>query len=319
MKRIFTTLIGTLALITAASSFAQEAAEVDAPPTITTVAVNSDQEADQDPIVGMADLMSGLFGDAFKAEPLSADQEARLPQATLISSRTFPEGTFAKMMNDTMKPMIEGIMGGTLSGVTDYPIEQISGLAGDQMLNPFDSADDEKLAEVTAIIDPAYQERNRATMEVALRMVSEMMSQIEPAYRDGLAKAYAKRFTIDELAEVNRFFETPVGSRYAAESLAVTYDPQVMAAMNEMMPAMFELLPTMMAEMAALEEKYPAAMKFFELDAAQQKRLSDLLGVSVETLAENAAAMEAEDGTSWEDDEEEKFDDSEDVAEEAAE
>ena len=61
------------------------------------------------------------------------------------------------------------------------------------------------------------------------------MDRIEPSYRAGLARAFATRFSAAELDELNRFFSTPVGARYAGESMLIYADPQVMAAMNELM------------------------------------------------------------------------------------
>ena len=51
-------------------------------------------------------MMSGMF----QAEPLTADQEARLPAATAIVATMMPEGFYGEMMRDmmekTMRPMM---------------------------------------------------------------------------------------------------------------------------------------------------------------------------------------------------------------------
>ena len=62
------------------------------------------------------------------------------------------------------------------------------------------------------------------------------MVKVEPFYREGLARAYAKHFDAAELAEINAFFATPTGNRYAATSMGMYMDPQLMAEIPDMMP-----------------------------------------------------------------------------------
>lgn len=240
------------------------------------VAAQTGSEADE-----AAEVMA-LLGDMFQADPLTAEQEARLPLALVTVDQVFPEGTYRKLMEETMAPMFDSMFGtmgewpvATFARIGGVPEDQVAGLG------------DTTLQEITEIVDPAFQERTRLTGQAAVEMITNLVDQIEPSYRAGLARAYAVRFTDAQLTELNAFFETPTGSYYAGQSMLIYADPQVMAAMNEMMPAMMEMMPTMMAEMEERTASLPPAKTYGDLTADERTRLSELLGVSEEDLEYN--------------------------------
>ena len=250
------------------------------------LAQNVESEAlTQDDADALSSMMGGLFGDA---EPLTAEEEARLPVAQKVVGKLFPEGTYAKMMEESMKPMMQGIMG----NFADQPVFVVAGLTG-LSTSELSELDDAQLAQALAMLDPAAEERNAAMGEVTVGMVTDVMNQIEPAYRVGLTRAYATRFTQEELTELDGFFSTKTGGRYAAESFLIYADPQVMSAMNDMMPAMMEMMPAMMGQMAEVAERFPEGRKFSQLNANEQAQLAELLGKSSEELS----AAEPEDST----------------------
>jgi len=275
MKKLITAVFPALALCTAVPLVAQD----DAQPS---GAATDDQTA-------MAEAMGGMFGDAFKADPLSAEQQARLPAAQLVIGKVFPPGTFGKMMDESMKPMLEGMMGGAL-GETDT-LKTLSGLSGRNQIDLM-GMDDTAKAEAIALIDPYAAQRQDAMLEATLNFTGKLMNRIEPSYRAGLERAYAKRFSVEELAEINRFFATPIGGKYAGESMIIAMDPQVMSAMNDMVPAMMELLPEMTEQLTALAAVIPGPRAFGELSADEQSRLSVLLDVPVAKLKTNYKVME---------------------------
>lgn len=249
----------------------------------TTVPAAAQDEA---PTAEELDAISGMFGDMFgSADPLTPEQEARVPAAQAVVLKLFPEGTYAKMMDETMRPMLDGMLGGVMGG-PGMTIGQLTGLS------PFDLAgvDEANLEEAAQLLDPQAAERNKAIGDMTINLISEIVVDFEPAYRAGLARAYATRFTESELSELSTYFSTPVGSKYAAESFLVFADPQVMSAMNEMMPAMMERLPGMMGSITEITGQYPEGRKYSDLEPAEQARLAELLGVSEETLAANEPA-----------------------------
>lgn len=245
------------------------------------------------------DDFSAMMGQIFAApEPLTPEQEAVLPMAREVVAQIFPEGTYARMMSETMKPMMDTIMGSFM----DLPRNQIvtlTGLYGED----FSRLDETQVDQAMAILDPAFDPRSKAIADVTLTLVSDVMTEIEPAYRAGLARAYAVRFTEAELADLKRYFSTPTGSKYARESMLIYADPQVMAAMNELMPAIMGTVPQMLERMQAINAEFPEPRRFSQLTDREQAQLAELLGVSLEELSaaepedleesEGAAAGEA--------------------------
>ncbi len=239
-------------------------------------------------------MMTGLFGEA---EPLTSEQEARLPMATQVVAKLFPDGTYAKMMEESMKPMMQGIMG----NFADQPVFVVAGLTG-LSTSELSELDDAQLVKALAMLDPAAEERNAAMGAVTVQMISDVMNQIEPAYREGLTRAYATRFSNEELAELDGFFATKTGGRYAAESFLIYADPQVMSAMNDMMPAMMEMMPKMIEGMAEANERFPQARKYSQLDANEQAKLAELLSTTGAALSEAEPESPAADETFFSED-----------------
>lgn len=230
--------------------------------------------------------IGAMFGDMFgTADPLTEEQEARIPAAQSVVTRLFPEGTYAKMMDETMKPMFEGLMG-EMGGTPALALSKLTGLS------PLDLADldEASLAQALALLDPQAEARNAAMVQVTLDLITDITTKIEPAYRTGLARAYAVRFSEGELADLDAYFQTPVGAKYAAESFLIYADPQVMESMNEMMPMMMEAMPGMMGDMTQIVAQYPEGRTFSALDDAEKERLGALLSVSLDDLAASEPA-----------------------------
>jgi len=247
--------------------------------------VQSDELSQED-----ADAIGSMFGSMFgEAEPLTPEQEARMPVAEGVVERIFPAGTYAKMMNDTMKPMMDGMMGSFM----DLPVNEIAKLTG-LFSEEMPELGEGSINEVMAILDPAFEDRTKLISEVTIQLVTDTMTQIEPAYRSGLARAYAVRFTEAELSDLNAYFSTPTGAKYAGESILIYTDPQVMSAMNEMMPAMMSMMPQMMQEITEASAQFPPARTYSELDDAEKAKLADLLGTTQDELAAREPSIEVE-------------------------
>jgi hypothetical protein len=254
--------------------------------SLATTSVSAQTTDSSEPSAEQLEAIGNLLGDMFgSAEPLSPDEEARLGAAMQVVTKLFPEGTYAKMMEETMAPMLDGMMGG-LGG---SPAIALSGLTG---LDPFTLSEvgDDKLVAALALLDPAASERNAALGEAMFGLISEVVIEIEPSYRTGLARAYAVRFTEAELTDLAAYFSTPVGEKYAAESFLIFADPQVMASMNEMMPAMMQRMPAMMEMMTTAGAEFPEGRSFSQLDAGERTQLAQLLGVSEDELAASEPA-----------------------------
>lgn len=245
-------------------------------------AASAQEVAGSDANAAEAQATMAAMAKAFEAKPLDTQQQARLPVAKQIVEKAFPPGTYRKMMDETMAPMMENIS----QSVRNLPISQIA-LMGGLTPDEVDALGEGTLEEVMAIVDPAFGERMSAINTITVALITDVMDEIEPSYRAGLARAYAVRFSDRELADINAFFATPTGSNYAAQSMLIYTDPQVMSVMKEMMPIMMKRMPELMGSMRETMEGQPKPRSFSDLSDAEKAKVADLLGISVEQMEEN--------------------------------
>ncbi len=231
-----------------------------------------------------------MFGDLFVAEPLNAEQEARLPLAQKMTDQVFPEGSFALVMEQSMAPMMVAMM----EAATSDPRTQLAQLTGME-IDDLGEVSDEDARAALDVLDPQYAARNERVGEIMVEMMNDMFAALEPAYREALSRAFAVRFESGEMEELLVFFDTPVGGKFARESILVQYDPQMMAMMEAMGPAMGEVLPKLLRSIAEMAEEFPNGRFFTELSEVERARISILLGKGEAEL--EALAPEREDET----------------------
>ncbi|MBV7265749.1 DUF2059 domain-containing protein [Erythrobacter ani] len=284
MKNYLLTAISCLSLAIAAAPAAAQEGNDDAPIFVTEEEeelANFEQE--------MTDAFA-IFGELFAAAPLTPEQQARLPLATEMTAKVFPEGTFAIVMQESMQPMMMGIMG-AVTGDPRTELAKLTGVPSDDL----EVLEDETAQSALDVLDPQYSARADQMVGLLTGMIGQMFSAMEPAYREALARAFATRFTDAEMTELLAFFETPVGGKFAVESFRVQYDPQMVSVMEEMGPAMVQVMPSIMEGFAAMEAEFPAARVFSDLSEAERLRLSELLGKSTAELEALAPQADTED------------------------
>ena len=82
------------------------------------------------------------------------------------------------------------------------------------------------------------------------------------------------------------FFATPTGKAYAADSMIIFMDPEVMSKMTTMMPEMMKQMPAITAKLKEATAGLPPPRRAEDLTPAQRKRLAVLLGVPEEAIGE---------------------------------
>lgn len=210
-----------------------------------------------------------------QAEQPSAAQidPARLSMAKRISGKLIPDGIYKRMMSGTM----DGMMKGMMDQVGEMPIgafARIGGLSEEEVATMPKAT----LNEMMAIMDPAFQQRTDTMMKVMFVGMGDLMSTMEPELRDGIAEAYAKRFTAEQLADLDRFFATPTGAAYAEEQMMLMMDPAVMSRMQALMPKIMQAMPAMMGKVEAATAGLPKPRKAEDLTPAEREKLKALLG-----------------------------------------
>ncbi|NVD44624.1 DUF2059 domain-containing protein [Qipengyuania atrilutea] len=238
-----------------------------------------------------AEMMAALQ-QMFQAEPLTAEQEARLPEARAVVVKVLPEGFYGQMMGDMMDSIMQPLFGMVTGPLGARGlIERKVGLEGENLPD----LTDEQSEQIVDLLDPKAEQRAEQIQGVLTSFMTDMFARLEPPMRDGLTNAYAVRFSERELGDITAFFATPTGARYASESMAVFADPQVMSAMMQSVPAMLGSLPEMAGELEAAAAELPEARGYDDLSSAERSRLAGLLDLSeVELRQKMAAAAEAE-------------------------
>ncbi|WP_294336397.1 DUF2059 domain-containing protein [uncultured Sphingomonas sp.] len=174
------------------------------------------------------------------AAPAPAAQTATVDPSRKAAAETavlalVPPGTYMRMMRDQFPKMMDAIMARTM-GMTAKDLGAPEGDTGGKTLR-----------EMAATEDPHFEERMHIMTTVMSEDMGKIFESIEPEMRVGLSRAFARRFTLDQLNDINAFFATPSGKVFAADYLATFMDPEVMEEMMSAMPKMMQAMPAMMA------------------------------------------------------------------------
>lgn len=225
---------------------------------------------------------------ALAAEPapsVAAVDPARLAVAKQTVDYVFPAGTYGRMMGETMDKLMDSVMDSTMR----MPLKDLAGLGG---VEP-ETLSEGSLAEMMAIYDPAYKERMRLSTRTMMDETMTLMARFEPAIRDGLATAYARRFDAAQLAEMNRFFATPTGRAYAADAYLIMMSPDVMEKMQAFMPEMMKAMPAIVEKVKGATDTLPKPRTYADLSGAEKAKLARILGLSPQELEQREAAKAA--------------------------
>ncbi|HEY1604539.1 MAG TPA: DUF2059 domain-containing protein [Allosphingosinicella sp.] len=172
---------------------------------------------------------------------------ARLAVARQTVDYVWPLGTYQRMMSG---PMLDGLM------------QSVFSMKLADIIPPGTNGVDAKdanatLGEMIGKGDPYFQERIRVGRRVLVAELEPVFAKVEPNLREGLARAYARRFTAEQLTEMNRFFATPAGSAYASESMLIMMDPDVIQTLIKSGPAVAQAMPQIVAKIGEAEKQLP--------------------------------------------------------------
>lgn len=225
--------------------------------------------------------LPALAQPAAAPAPAPAIEPARAAAAARVAKRLLPEGTYQRMMGTTLDKLIEPMMDSML----DMPMSLIARMGGldEEQAAALDQA---KISEIMAIYDPHFRERTQRGMRAMMDSMTGLMTQMEPRVRNGLGRAYARKFSTAQLEELDRFFATPTGSLYASESMMMFVDPELMTEMQALMPEMMKRMPDFVKAAEAATADLPKPRKISDLSPAERDKLARLLGVKPADLRE---------------------------------
>jgi hypothetical protein len=222
------------------------------------------------------------------ASPLAAQTVAATPAvvtvvppvATQVAGKLFPVGTYRKLLGDTLGKMMTGM----IDQMGDMPIAEIVKAAGIEQSNVA-KLDKASVNQIMAIVDPAYKERMRLTTDSMFKAMIPLFEQMEPDLRLGLAESLTNRFTVQQLGELNTFFDTPTGSSFASQQMLLFMDPAVIGRMQAQMPKMIKAMPELVGGAIKATANLPKPKKYADLTEADKAELSKLLGIDASKMS----------------------------------
>src|SRR3546814_723303 len=172
-----------------------------------------------------------LIEKMFDTSDLPPIDPARLTLAQQTTPALIPSGSIEKMVDNLYGKMFKTFMG-EFGGQSDLLLSIKTGVESDKIA-ALDEATKDQIADM---FDPHRKEREEQITRVVKPLISEVLADMEPPMRSGLAKAYARKFDGAQLTDLNGFLATPTGNLYAGEWMALQADPEVMLAVIKAVP-----------------------------------------------------------------------------------
>lgn len=194
---------------------------------------------------------------ATTAAPAPVDP-VRLKLAEQTVAKLIPPGTYQKMMKDMMDTMAGGMVD-QMMGIDAATMAGMAGVEADS--EAAEAAKGKTMAEIMAEMDPNFKERMDITMKVMFSEMGDLMSAMEPIVREALSKIYARKYSAQELADMNSFFAMPSGAAFAGNFMATFTDKEMMDASFGMMPKVIEAMPAIMKKVEAATAHLPPPPK----------------------------------------------------------
>ena len=214
---------------------------------------------------------------AERVAALPAPDPARLALSERLIDRIWPVGMFRRIMETTMASTVDAV--GSMEAAVDW-----GGQGDDKAAR---RAQHEARTGRPLIGSSGADTSGPENVEQAVAAMTEAMlpmyEAMEPPLRAALARIYARRYDATQLGELEAFFSTPTGQAYAADSLTLMNDPEMVAAMAEAMGEMANLIPAMMT----------GAMATSETDAGAAGAVAEATAAAAEAEAAAQAAAAA--------------------------
>lgn len=288
-------LAGTIAMLPLG---AQAYAAPKQAPVAEVVAAPAEVEAEEEPSVDFdseayaaeakakmqkeMDEAIALVEKMFDTSSLPPIEPARLTLAQKTMSALVPAGSLEKMIDNLYGKMFKTIMG-EFGGQSDLMLSIKTGVESDKIA----TLDEATKAKVADLFDPHRKEREDQITKVIKPLISEVLSDMEPPMREGLAKAYARKFTAAQLTDLNGFLATPTGALYANEWMALQADPEVMVSVIKAVPPLITKFMDRGPQIEKDMKDLPKEKQLSDFNDKDLAKLAKLMKVSVKELKEH--------------------------------
>lgn len=243
------------------------------------------------------DAAIAMVEKMFDTSSLPPIEPARLTLAQQSMGALIPTGSLEKMIDNLYGKMFKTIMA-ELGGQSDLMLSIKTGVESDKIAT-LDEATKTRIADM---FDPHRQEREDQITRVIKPLISEALTDLERPMRDGMAKAYARKFSAAQLTDLNAFLATPTGRLYASEWMALQADPEVMVAVMKALPPMVTKFMDRGPQIEKDMKELPKEKQLSDFSDKELASLAKLMKVDVKVLKEQrdmwkTDAMEATEAT----------------------
>lgn len=279
-------LAGTIALLPLGT--AVHAAPEEAPAAEVVVDASQDSaDADSEAYAAEAkakmeremDAAIAIVEKMFDTSDLPPVEPARLTLAQTTMGALIPAGSLERMMDNLYGKMFKTIMG-EMGGESDLMISIKTGVESEKIA----ALDDATKGKIADVFDPHRLEREDQINKVIKPLISEVLADMEPPMRAGMAKAYARKFSAAQLTDLNGFLATPTGTAYGNEWMALQADPEVMLAVIKAVPPLISKFIDRAPQIEKDMKELPKEKQLADLSDAELSKLAKLMKVDVKTL-----------------------------------
>lgn len=222
-----------------------------------------------------------LIEKIFGVDKLPAVPPAQLALAQQTTTALVPPGSLAKMIDNMYGKFFKGLMG-ELGGMSDLMLSIKTGVESEKI----EALDEKSKAAIADMFDPQRAQREEQMTNVIKPLITEALGDLEGPMRNGMAYAYARKFSAEQLGEMNAFFATPTGKAYADEWMALQADPEVMLAMVKAVPPLINKFMDRGPEIEGKLKDLPKERQLSDFTDAELAKLAKLMKVDVKVLKE---------------------------------
>ncbi len=222
-----------------------------------------------------------LIEKMFDTGNLPPIEPARLTLAQKTMSALIPAGSLEKMIDNLYGKMFKTIMG-EFGGQSDLMLSIKTGVESEKIA----ALDEATKTKVADMFDPHRKEREDQITRVIKPLISEVLGDMEPPMREGMSKAYARKFTAAQLTDLNGFLATPTGTLYANEWMALQADPEVMLAIIKAVPPLITKFIDRAPQIDKDMKDLPKEKQLSDFSDKELASLAKLMKVDVKVLKE---------------------------------
>ncbi|MBO9698191.1 MAG: DUF2059 domain-containing protein [Sphingopyxis sp.] len=257
-------------------------APVEADAEETAAQAKAKFEREMDEAIAMIEKM-------FDTSDLPPIEPARLALAQKTMSALIPGGSLERMMDNLYGKMFKTLMG-EFGGESDLMLSIKTGVDSEQIAK----LDEPTRTKIADMFDPHRKEREDQITKVVKPLISEVLGDLEPPMREGMSKAYARKFTAAQLTDLNGFLATPTGTVYANEWMAMQADPEVMLSVIKAIPPLVTKFVDRAPEIEKDMKDLPKEKQLSDFSDKELGKLAKLMKVDVKVLKEQRDMWKAD-------------------------